>query len=204
MWPQCWLCAVCAVGHIGCCVGGEYPVGVSISSSSSGLDSVQLQTQQMLPGPPDVKHTLVGKECACEDVQCKKSNAQVVTAPRGFTQKSVHASMCSARNPLCRSSLPCGGCACEYGQCKASTVQVVTGRCELGRARAARKSAHASMCSARNPLCRSSLPPGMCMRVWAVQGIHCAGRPWPLRAGSSKSRSKKCPCEYVQCKKSTV
>jgi len=34
VWPQCWLCAVCAVGHIGCCVGGEYPVGVSISSSS--------------------------------------------------------------------------------------------------------------------------------------------------------------------------
>jgi len=33
VWPQCWLCAVCAVGHIGCCVGGEYPVGVSISSS---------------------------------------------------------------------------------------------------------------------------------------------------------------------------
>jgi len=32
VWPQCWLCAVCAVGHIGCCVGGEYPVGVSISS----------------------------------------------------------------------------------------------------------------------------------------------------------------------------
>jgi len=31
VWPQCWLCAV---GHIGCCVGGEYPVGVSISSSS--------------------------------------------------------------------------------------------------------------------------------------------------------------------------
>jgi len=29
VWPQCWLCAVCAVGHIGCCVGGEYPVGVS-------------------------------------------------------------------------------------------------------------------------------------------------------------------------------
>ena len=26
VWPQCWLCAVCAVGHIGCCVGGEYPV----------------------------------------------------------------------------------------------------------------------------------------------------------------------------------
>ena len=33
VWPQCWLCAVCAVGHIGCCVGGEYPVGVSIASS---------------------------------------------------------------------------------------------------------------------------------------------------------------------------
>ena len=35
VWLQCWLCAMCAVGHIGCCVGGEYPVGVSISSSSS-------------------------------------------------------------------------------------------------------------------------------------------------------------------------
>jgi len=34
VWPECWLCDVCAVGHIGCCVGGEYPVGVSISSSS--------------------------------------------------------------------------------------------------------------------------------------------------------------------------
>jgi len=22
MWPQCWLCAVYAVGHVGCCVGG--------------------------------------------------------------------------------------------------------------------------------------------------------------------------------------
>jgi len=22
MWPQCWLCAVCAVGRVGCCVGG--------------------------------------------------------------------------------------------------------------------------------------------------------------------------------------
>jgi len=21
VWPQCWLCAVCAVGHVGCCVG---------------------------------------------------------------------------------------------------------------------------------------------------------------------------------------
>ena len=37
MWPQCWLCAVCAVGHIGCCGGGEYPVGVGISSSSLSL-----------------------------------------------------------------------------------------------------------------------------------------------------------------------
>ena len=31
---ECWLCAVCAVGRAGCCVGGVYPVGVSISSSS--------------------------------------------------------------------------------------------------------------------------------------------------------------------------
>jgi len=30
----CVLCVLCAVGHIGCCVGEEYPVGVSISSSS--------------------------------------------------------------------------------------------------------------------------------------------------------------------------
>jgi len=22
VWPQCWLCAVCAVGRVGCCVGG--------------------------------------------------------------------------------------------------------------------------------------------------------------------------------------
>ena len=22
VWPQWWLCAVCAVGHVGCCVGG--------------------------------------------------------------------------------------------------------------------------------------------------------------------------------------
>jgi len=22
VWPQCWLCAVRAVGHVGCCVGG--------------------------------------------------------------------------------------------------------------------------------------------------------------------------------------
>ena len=22
MWPQCWLCAVCAVGHVSCCVWG--------------------------------------------------------------------------------------------------------------------------------------------------------------------------------------
>jgi len=22
VWPQCWLCDVCAVGHVGCCVGG--------------------------------------------------------------------------------------------------------------------------------------------------------------------------------------
>jgi len=21
VWPQCWLCAVCAVGRVGCCVG---------------------------------------------------------------------------------------------------------------------------------------------------------------------------------------
>jgi len=34
VWPQCWLCAVCAVGHVGCCGGGGYPVGVSIYSSS--------------------------------------------------------------------------------------------------------------------------------------------------------------------------
>ena len=33
VWPQCWLCAVCALGHVGCCVGGGYPMGVSISSS---------------------------------------------------------------------------------------------------------------------------------------------------------------------------
>ena len=32
VWPQCWLCAVRAVGRIGCCVGEGYPVGVSISS----------------------------------------------------------------------------------------------------------------------------------------------------------------------------
>jgi len=34
VWPQCWLCAVCAVGRVGCCVGGGGPVGVSISSKS--------------------------------------------------------------------------------------------------------------------------------------------------------------------------
>jgi len=33
VWPQCWMCAVCAVGRVGCCVGGGYPMGVSISSS---------------------------------------------------------------------------------------------------------------------------------------------------------------------------
>jgi len=28
VWPQCWLCAVCAVGHVGCCVeGGGVPCG---------------------------------------------------------------------------------------------------------------------------------------------------------------------------------
>jgi len=42
VWPQCWLCAVRAVGHVGCCVGGGGggrgggdPVGLSISSSSA-------------------------------------------------------------------------------------------------------------------------------------------------------------------------
>jgi len=35
VWPQCWLCAVCAMSRVGCCVGegGGYPVGVSILSS---------------------------------------------------------------------------------------------------------------------------------------------------------------------------
>jgi len=33
VWRQCLLCAGCAVGRAGCCVGGGgYPVGVSISS----------------------------------------------------------------------------------------------------------------------------------------------------------------------------
>jgi len=27
VWPQCWLCAVCAVGHVGCCVGGGGTLG---------------------------------------------------------------------------------------------------------------------------------------------------------------------------------
>jgi len=27
VWPQCWLCAVCAVGRAGCCVGGGVPCG---------------------------------------------------------------------------------------------------------------------------------------------------------------------------------
>jgi len=27
VWPQCWLCAVCAVGHVGCCVCGGAPCG---------------------------------------------------------------------------------------------------------------------------------------------------------------------------------
>jgi len=28
VWPQCGLCAVCAVGHVGCCIGGgEVPYG---------------------------------------------------------------------------------------------------------------------------------------------------------------------------------
>jgi len=26
VWPQCWLCAVCAVGHVGCCVRGGWAV----------------------------------------------------------------------------------------------------------------------------------------------------------------------------------
>ena len=38
VWPQCWLCAVCAVGNVGCCVCvGGYSVGVSISSLSDQL-----------------------------------------------------------------------------------------------------------------------------------------------------------------------
>jgi len=129
--------------------------------------------------------------CAVQEIHCVGRHC-----PAGV----VHASMGSARHPLCRSSLAVAswveqeplekvrmrvcavqeihcvgrhcprGCACEYGQCKASTVQVVPGRCELGRARAARKSVHASMCSARNPLCS---------------------------VGDSA-------CEYGQCKASTV
>ena len=33
VWPQCWLCAACAVGRVGCCVGDGYLLRVSISSS---------------------------------------------------------------------------------------------------------------------------------------------------------------------------
>jgi len=36
VWPQCWLCAVCAVGRVSCCVCGGYPVGVSIPSEERG------------------------------------------------------------------------------------------------------------------------------------------------------------------------
>ena len=35
----CVLCVL--VGHIGCCVGGEYPVGVSISSSESCFELLE-------------------------------------------------------------------------------------------------------------------------------------------------------------------
>ena len=54
-----WLCAVCAVGHIGCCVWGEYPVGVSISSSpmyqcrmQATLLPIALQVLRPLTPPP--------------------------------------------------------------------------------------------------------------------------------------------------------
>jgi len=47
VWPQCWLCAVRAVGRVGCCVGGEGvpcgPVGVSISSSKEVRLTIQAE-----------------------------------------------------------------------------------------------------------------------------------------------------------------
>jgi len=49
VWPQCWLCAVCAVGRIGCCVGGEYPVGVSISPHRWTLTADLLKPGRLLP-----------------------------------------------------------------------------------------------------------------------------------------------------------
>jgi len=52
--PESWLCAVCAVGHVGCCVCGGYPVGVSIYSSPvihPQPDSVPLVGSRPLPGP---------------------------------------------------------------------------------------------------------------------------------------------------------
>ena len=47
VWPQCWLCAECAVGHVGCCVGGGYPMEVS-KSSPFGIRTYQSRSACML------------------------------------------------------------------------------------------------------------------------------------------------------------
>jgi len=37
VWRQCWLCAVCAVGRAGCCVGGGVPCGGKHIISAAAL-----------------------------------------------------------------------------------------------------------------------------------------------------------------------
>jgi len=41
MWPQCWLCAVCAVGRVGCCVSG----GISCGGKHIIKDSISQSTR---------------------------------------------------------------------------------------------------------------------------------------------------------------
>ena len=70
VWPQCWLCAVCAMGCVGCSVGGDYPVGVSISSTTHTMRVDPVATRRAAsrgsvpsgvnPEPPNPRDPLKG------------------------------------------------------------------------------------------------------------------------------------------------
>jgi len=121
VWLQCWLCAVCAVGHIGCCVGGEYPVGVSISSSSSSASPrsalwhvdtspfTQRANASTLPNddPARSTHSLVAGSKRFVLNQSIKGPRK---ATRGQRRSHIPALPQRAANPASRSDAGLGGC----------------------------------------------------------------------------------------------
>jgi len=63
VWPQCWLCAVCAVGRAGCCVAGGVPCGGKHIIIAFSRAIRRAQSRRVRPGTANGRPRLGPRRC---------------------------------------------------------------------------------------------------------------------------------------------